>query len=59
MTDHSGEEHKAIHVVLHKHLDELVANFILCNSDKRLSNTTLMEFLQWSAGQTTEPTLHD
>jgi len=46
--------HKARHVELHAHLDELIADFIQ-HTDKRPSNTTLMEFLQWSSRQCENP----
>jgi hypothetical protein len=46
-----GAAHRARHVLLHKHLDELLADFIR-HTRKRPSETTMLEFLEWSAGQT-------
>ena len=49
------EEHIRKHEALHKSLDELVADFI--GHTKNLpSETTLMEFMQWSHEQTENPT---
>lgn len=50
------EEHKKIHELLHKKLDELIADFIYITK-KLPSNTTLMEFLKWSHEQTINPTI--
>ena len=49
------EEHKLRHISLHKNLDELMADFIL-HTKKLLSETSIMEFLEWSYTQTKEPT---
>lgn len=49
------KEHKQRHVELHKSLDELVADFI-DHTYKTPSQTTLMEFMKWSADQTKSPT---
>ena len=49
-----GEEHKARHVLLHKELDELLADFIM-HTHKLPSQTTIMEFLTWSHEQTVNP----
>ena len=49
------EEHKLIHISLHKNLDELIADFIF-HTEKLLSETSVMEFLEWSYTQTKEPT---
>ena len=48
------EDHKARHVELHQKLDELIADFI-AHTEGLPSQTTLMEFLQWSHQQTLEP----
>ena len=48
------QEHKDRHFELHQRLDELLADYI--GSTGRLpSETTLMEFLEWSYRQTIEP----
>ena len=48
-------EHKEIHVQLHKSLDELLADF-LEQTGKLLSQTTIMELIEWSYRQTQNPT---
>jgi hypothetical protein len=48
------EEHIEVHEILHRHLDELVADFINCTK-KLPSRTTLLEFMEWSAKQLTNP----
>jgi len=48
------EQHKKRHEELHKCLDELVADFIL-HSEKRPSETSVMELMQWSHNQTINP----
>jgi len=48
-------KHKQRHKLLHKYLDELVADWIDHNKDKMLSKTTIMELLGWSAKQTLNP----
>lgn len=56
MTD---EEHKARHVELHKALDELAADWLdhtYTTSGKLLSNTSIMELMEWSHQQTLNPT---
>ncbi len=55
MTALSREEHIVRHVTLHRHLDELVADFIR-HTNRRPSATTLMEFMEWSYQQTRDPT---
>lgn len=50
------EEHKARHKALHKHLDELVADFIANNRNVSLSESTIMDLIQWSATQLENPT---
>lgn len=49
------EEHIARHVVLHKHLDELVGDFLL-HTRRLPSKTMLLEFMAWSCAQTKNPT---
>lgn len=47
-------EHLKRHKELHKALDELVADFILC-TDKRPSTSTVMELMEWAHQQTQKP----
>jgi hypothetical protein len=50
-----NQKHKAKHQLLHKHLDELVADFI--QHTKLLPSTTsIAELIRWSYTQTQEPT---
>lgn len=50
----SHEEHRNRHILLHYHLDELIADFI--NHTKKLpSKTTLRELMEWSHQQTISP----
>lgn len=48
------EEHRLRHVKLHKMLDELIADFMR-HTNKRTSQTTLLELMQWSCEQTKNP----
>jgi hypothetical protein len=48
------EEHIARHKELHRMLDELVADFISCTG-KMPSKSTVMELMEWSCAQTTDP----
>jgi len=48
--------HRDTHKELHENLDELVADFISHNNQKRLSTTTILELMQWSHEQTKKPT---
>ena len=48
-------DHKARHVELHRSVDELVADFIR-HTERLPSKTTVMELLEWSHGQTINPT---
>lgn len=50
------EEHRIIHVELHKKLDELVADFISHNENVLPSQTSILELIQWSHQQTMKPT---
>jgi len=47
------EEHQQRHVELHKHLDELLADFIHCTKNL-LSSTSIMVFLLWAGKQSME-----
>jgi hypothetical protein len=51
MATNTAERHEE----LHKSLDELLACFIMANPGKRLSETTLKEFIQWSFDVTKDP----
>jgi len=48
------EKHIKVHEILHKNLDELVADFIDCTGNLP-SKTTIMELMMWSGKQLTEP----
>ena len=48
------DEHIERHKLLHKHLDELIADFI-DHTGKLPSKTNLIEFMEWSNQQTIEP----
>lgn len=48
------EEHRKEHEKLHESLDLLMADYI-SHTKKRLSNSTLMELMQWSHQQTLDP----
>lgn len=56
--------HQMRHVHLHRSLDELVADFIRHNMKSKhdgrpicgLTNTSIMELMQWSYTQTQQPT---
>lgn len=48
------EEHKARHQILHAHLDELVADF-LTKTGKLATKTSIMELMEWSHKQITDP----
>lgn len=50
------EQHMVRHKDLHTMLDELLADFILHHPRARPSQLLLMELMEWSARQTTEPT---
>jgi hypothetical protein len=52
MTPH---ETKGRHVELHRNLDELIACYI-SETEKLLSNTTVMELMEWSHEMTKTPT---
>lgn len=46
----SGVKHKERHELLHRMLDELVADYIW-HTTGTLSRTTLLDFIKWSAEQ--------
>jgi hypothetical protein len=48
--------HARRHALLHRCLDELLADFILNNPDKMLGETSLLTLLEWSALQVDHPT---
>lgn len=48
------KEHIKRHEMLHERLDELAADFLKHN-EKLLSKTTIMELIEWSFKQTTNP----
>lgn len=48
------EEHKEKHIKLHKSFDELVADYV-SHTEKLLSETTVMELIEWSYSQTINP----
>lgn len=50
------DEHIKRHQVLHEALDELAADYMTHNRGKILSQTTVLELMQWSNGQTKNPT---
>jgi len=50
------EDHIKRHQELHRSLDELLADFLMHNTDKLPSTTTVFELLNWSHKQTTGPT---
>ena len=52
----SPADHKKRHVELHRMFDELIADFIAVTG-KLPSQTALLELMEWSFKQTTEP--HD
>lgn len=56
-TLHNQEELVQIHKELHDSLDKLLACFIE-STGKNLTNTNLMEFMNWSFNQTKNPTCY-
>lgn len=49
------DEHRERHKLLHEHLDELLADFLVHNWSARPSTTTLIELMRWSHAQTIDP----
>jgi hypothetical protein len=50
------EEHRERHVLLHRMLDELGADYLFQNAGSLPSTTTMMDLMRWSHAQTLEPT---
>ena len=48
-----AETHRLRHVLLHKHLDELFADFILKTGGR--STSTIFDLIKWSHQQTIKP----
>jgi len=55
MKDLTKKEHIKRHKELHGCLDELTADFII-NTDRSLSDVSIMELIHWSYEQTKNPT---
>jgi len=53
MTD--KKDHRNRHILLHKMLDELLADFIYHNRGKHLSESSLLDLMEWSHRQTINP----
>ncbi len=51
--------HRERHKALHAALDELAADWLTHNRDKRPSSSTVLELMQWSHEQTQQPTAID
>jgi hypothetical protein len=49
------EEHRERHRLLHKVLDEVVADFLRHNANAHMTNTTIMQLMEWSHQQTITP----
>lgn len=45
------EEHRERHIILHKMLDELLADYIM-ETKKTLSETSILQLMKWSYEQT-------
>lgn len=52
----SEEKHKERHVLLHKCLDELLADYLRHHSGALLSETSIFQLTDWSLEQTRNPT---
>lgn len=52
------ERHRIRHVTLHRMVDELASDYARHHPDALLSETTVMQLLQWSHTQTLDPTEH-
>ena len=50
------ESHRKRHKLLHSHLDELVADFIIHTTNKYPSKSTILELMEWSMAETLNPT---
>ena len=49
------EKHKEKHKRLHSELDELIADYLL-HTDMGILNSSIMDLIRWSFGQTKDPT---
>jgi len=49
------DEHIERHILLHRCLDELLADYLL-QTDQLASDVTVMDLMQWSYQQTIDPT---
>ncbi|HSZ58639.1 MAG TPA: hypothetical protein VK797_23425 [Tepidisphaeraceae bacterium] len=49
------QEHKDRHKFLHKALDELAADYLIHQRDKGLSDTSVLDLIEWSSEQTRDP----
>jgi hypothetical protein len=50
------EAHRDRHIQLHEYFDELLADFLRHNKEKRLTST-IQELMDWSYSQTIMPTV--
>ncbi len=51
-------EHKQRHIELHKHLDELIADYII-HTKGLPSKNTILDLINWSFSQTINPNDED
>jgi hypothetical protein len=51
-----NDGHRERHELLHKNLDELIADWIRHNPGKIPSTSTIMDLMNWSHKQTLNPT---
>lgn len=49
------EQHAKHHGTLHRHLDELMADYMTFHPGALPSETTVLQLMQWSYTQTVEP----
>jgi len=56
MTGMTREQHRQRHLLLHRYLDELLADFLMQNQGAFPSKTPLLTLMKWSADQCTFPT---
>ena len=49
-------EHKQLHAKLHTSLDTLVGDWCLHNTTKSLSESSIMDLIDWSYAQSNKPT---